>query len=289
MGPLPTNPWTFEPESIVVQGRIYLLWPQHDAAGTENLLCWDPATNAACAGFGVHDVGASWSAQLILFEDVDAAGIPSGVCSYRTLQCRSLNGATGYNRNDIDGLLPAQRDLTDPFRWGNRTYFGNLWTDRAICVDLVAATSCGTLGGNGHLPYAFSRIPGSDCLMGLGDAGTFFTFARNMGLCPSGDGSIRLVPCSCDDGTFYWGLALFDLDFLSNFTSFTVTARNPAGTVVAGPENLLTNGGRIDLSSVNPSVPYIELGFSSTVASPGDWINPIIGNVTVTERPALRD
>jgi hypothetical protein len=289
-----------EQEAFVVGTRLY---HTHSSDFGPFLGCWDAAIDAPCAEWPVplrFDETIFWGAwPAHVFPSMNAAGVINGLCLYAgndewnvDFRCLGLDGSTRFTRSDYSAALPipaGERMLMQELILGTRMYVGNLWQDRVYCVDLAAGTSCGDMDAGGALPYTFTYVDSADCIIGLGDAARLFSFTPDLGTCPTGEGEARILPCTCADGTVYWGEIEFEDALLSQFVSFVVTVRDPSGNVIAGPMDLITASNSVDLTGVPATVPYLDVEFDAEVPASVIWVDEIRGKMVVTERPTLRN
>ncbi|MFN3216410.1 MAG: pilus assembly protein TadG-related protein [Acidimicrobiales bacterium] len=289
-----------EQEAFVLGTRLY---HTHNADVGPYLHCWDAATDAPCAEWSVplrFDESIYWGAwPAHIFPSMNPSGVINGMCLYSgqgpwygDFHCLSLDGSTRFRRADYYTALPLtphDRVLQQEMILGTRMYVGNLYTNLVYCVDLAAGTSCGQLDSGGARPYTFTYLADADCIIGLGDAARLFSFTPDLGTCPTGEGEARILPCTCADGTVYWGEIEFDDALLAQFVSFVVTVRDPTGAVVAGPVDLIVSGNSVDLSGVAATVPYLDVEFDAEVPAGVIWTDEIRGTMVVTERPTLRN
>lgn len=287
-----------EQEAFVVGTRLY---HTHNSDLGPYLGCWDAATDAPCAEWPVplrfdeSIVWGTWPAHI--FPSMNPAGVINGMCLYSDdgpwdgdFRCISLDGATRFTRGDYATALPVpDRILQQELILGTRMYVGNLYSNLVYCVDLAAGTSCGDMDSGGARPYTFTYVDSADCIIGLGDAARLFSFTPDFQPCPSGEGEARILPCTCADGTVYWGEIEFDDALLSQFVSFVVTVRDPSGAVIAGPVDLIATGTSVDLTGVPATVPYLDVEFDAEVPAGVIWTDEIRGTMVVTERPTLRN
>ncbi len=284
--------WPKEPDVELVDDKLYFSYStQGDGV---QLVCWDTDRGRACSGFGSPvrlSVGDWLSAHPIIFPTVNNSNDVNGICIFTDTphQCVSLDGRSTWSDPALEAALPALRWNTFEYRWERRVYFGGYDENATTCVDLVAKVRCGVIADD-HRPYAYTEIEGTECILGLGHVSRLFSFTRDMQPCPGGIGSVEILPCSCVDGSIFWGKASLDPDFIALFDTFVVTVIDPAtGGVVMGPLDMVATAGVLDLTDVSTSIPKLLLEFEAELAAGATWDTASGGVFRVTERATLRD
>ncbi len=290
-----TNPdW---PINHVVGTKIYR---EFTAPTQVYVLCWDTATGAPCGGFtpyvyatepfntGYKTWGSWW-----FFPVPNAAGTKIGFCSYvrsEATNCFNLSGNALAVPAGLEAAMPPtpNRFAGLPYLDGTYGLFPAYSADTLYCFNYATGASCGQKSGMGN-PYVVTKLDADNCALVLGHNAKLFALdPRNLDPCQPSTSSKKIWPCDCKNGTQCWGVLEFSPDDLKNFVSFSVTVRNPSGTTVLGPLNLLTNGGRVDMSALPINVEYLSLDFSPVAKSGVTWNQGMTANLNVTPRAVLR-
>ena len=254
--------------------------------------CWDLAAVAPCSAFtpkllnGTRTGTADDAVNGRLFFFRDSAGIPQSLCSQGlapVVDCFDLD--TGADDVSAEGAMTATLSAVaysgtafvgpPTYHAGtNREFFQSAFTlSTTYCHDYVTSSPCGevfnsTLFGNA-LTYGYEAK--GDCLIGLGDAGIYFTLKPDMsGPCDEAAATIDISPCQCS-GTGVWPpVQIGDADGVAMFELRVLT---PAGSVLfpATGEWLELTDEPLDLSGLDNSHAYLTLEVRVT---PGLTLDP---------------
>jgi hypothetical protein len=259
--------------------------------------CWDLASVEPCAGFsptllngtrtGTNDDGVNGR----LFFYRDSSGTPQALCSQGVapvVDCYDLD--TAVDDSSAEAAMTATLSAISYSGGGfvgpptyhpdsNREFFLGAYTQSiTYCHDYVTSSPCGDVFNNTPfgpaLTYGYEAQ--GDCLIGLGDAGVYFTLKPDMsGPCDAAAATIDIDPCQCS-GTSVWppvqigdddGVALFEL-----------RVQSPSGAIVL-PETgewLELGSGSLDLSSIDNSHAYLTLEVRVTPGLTSDpWADGI--------------
>lgn len=301
--------------TVSVDGRIYASSsPQTGGStvtGPPSLGCFDPATQATCAGWTTpHPAGASAAFYTYnVFTSYDTAGDPNGVCLAATsggapaTTCYALDGgpltaaATGLG-NLPGGVLVFNPEVVTA-GGDTRSYFpvwgGPLpgdtvcysWTHAAPCAGFPAVAGHPDVNGGATRDYGYAYDATTRCLIGLGDAGILFSMdpASGVSPCLHSGASLQLRPADfyCDGAPGhvqgYTQARLDGIDLAhADLAASTVAVTDPDGTVVATPA--LPPSGVIDLSAISATGhPAITVTVQLVLTDTSDF--------TATNHPAL--
>jgi hypothetical protein len=251
-----------------------------DASGGGNkvtrLACWNPATNAACSGFGVPSTA---RARNFLFMLRNSTGGVAGVCA-RAGNNGGGDDGTGHEcfgtNGQSVGAIPGMFTFTKDTRAGQQEVENSRYTvfpfrksSSASCWDWAATSAASPWGSpcsgfdstwSETEDYAY-WTDGSQCAYGLGHKGKLWSFEIATGVSPCGSVGMTatLLPCTCSDGTAVWStLALLDVE-LSEFSSLVVTIRKPDGTIYFSGDLVALGTDSIDLSGLGAGTPYVTI------------------------------
>lgn len=248
-------------------GRIWhLIGPTLDD-GVSWIGCWDPSTDAACAGW--TDAGTT-EQQNFLYFTYDTSNNVNGICA--------RGGKEGNDKPpecfDSTGASVAS-DLPWHFKgWGEQsataltsdnetvTFFPNIGEGEAACWNWNTQSDCNYSESNweGTKEYSYTWDGGQGgCVIGLGHNGRMWSFKVDDGQAPCGGNSTGqgiISACSCvDSGILEWtSLALSGDSDLSDFKEFKVKILRPDGSKFI-EVNLVNDGAVIDLSPLNSESP----------------------------------
>jgi hypothetical protein len=173
----------------VAGGRFYFAMNYFNAtpADTSRLTCFDPGTNARCAGW--TSVAGPAGQVRSVFPLLDTAGIANGICAAAaptsTLSCYDfLAGSTSAPAN-LFAAAPSGAMVVEETTLGAKTYFAldKAASGAAMCYDWSTLDPCAgfpsphfwpTVNGGSTLDYGYTYYQG--CMFGLGDAGFLWTF-----------------------------------------------------------------------------------------------------------------
>lgn len=201
----------------VIGGRIYINfnYNNHSPAANARITCFDPLTNARCAGWSSLEVtGTSSSPSRSLFEFPNTSGLTTAICAVQLLQnpvqCWDLTTLLSVSPppNLFTGVTSSNSStwIWDELRVNNRTYFalsagGSGTIGMAVCYDFTAQARCAGFGSGGVKKWDGSdgdtAVNGGDtedygyaisqtCIYGLGNAGVLWSFDMATGAVSSG-------------------------------------------------------------------------------------------------------
>jgi hypothetical protein len=203
------GPTDFTGSMAAVNGRIYTASNGLDPTRTTTahaptLACFDPGTNAPCAGFGTQVVDGTSDVYIstAVFPDYNAAGTQVGVCAVATKQstqkptvaCYDFAGATVAPPPGLANVFPAGGTGSVIFPPTNLTVSGNqrsylpfytqdgVYPGNTICYDWTAQSACSafpSLNGhpsvNGGDTHDYGYAGTASCLYGIGDRRYLFS------------------------------------------------------------------------------------------------------------------
>lgn len=281
-----------EGAEIVINGKLYFSWPLTDGSA---MFCWDPARKAPCSDFPAIPTLNVRVTRSAVFDVPDANGNPNLICvmsGYADLRCYKLNGGQQVKVKSLDEALPPMecpggRCWARPTRVGDRLFIASFGAKRIYCTDVVANKPCGQFEPPLR-PYAFDKVPGRDCLTTGFHGGIFMTFSvRDLGPCGPDDANVELFPCKCANGDFAWASIRIDPDFLSKFSKFEITIRNQSRKVVAGPVDVVSTGGLVDLSSIDERNSRLYMSYRPVLKPGVEWKASFVGEMSLSSRPSL--
>ncbi|MFV0524741.1 MAG: pilus assembly protein TadG-related protein [Acidimicrobiales bacterium] len=273
---------------VILDGdRLVAFWPLNNG---RSALCWDLDQRAPCSGFRQPVWMSSSRARTAQpFVDVDADARTVGYClAGASVPCVSTAGRV-YDRSELERYMATDEGTGATFSLGTRVYSASWKQDAVYCVDLVKATSCGYTAGHGWKPYGVTLMPNTGCLVGYGDAARIFVVSRDLTECDVSGGQVIVPPCACGSGASFYGELAFDPDLFQRFAAFVVTVTDRAGRVVAGPIDVLSTQGKVDLSGVDPAVGPLTVAYEVGVGDRAQWTRAVTGSLTMTSRPVLTE
>ncbi|GAB2825832.1 hypothetical protein GCM10027176_32780 [Actinoallomurus bryophytorum] len=203
------GPTDFIGSKAAIGGRVYTASNGPDPSTTTvthapALTCFDPATNAPCAGWGVKVLTTASDAYVAtaVFPDYDAGGTVVGVCTVTgkrttqqpTVNCYDFSGNVVTPPPGLAGMFPAggtgsvifpPTNLTVggdvrsylPFYTQDNVYPGNTlcydWTVQAACPGFPPVDGHPSVNGGDTHDYGYAGT--AACLYGTGDRRFLFT------------------------------------------------------------------------------------------------------------------
>ncbi len=279
-------------------------------AGPPALGCFDPSTQAVCAGWSSpHPAGPDTSySTYAAYTAYDTAGQADGVCTSTvggpTLAtvCYTLAGApltaptglAGFNGAVLtfnpetvttDGVTRSYFPI-----WGGGVAGGTVchdWTHAAPCAGFPLPALHPGVNGGATRDYGYSYDATTRCLIGLGDAGVLFSLdpATGASPCVHSGASVTLRPAAfyCDGASghvqAYTQARLVDIDPAHiDLPASRVTVSDPDGAVLAEPP--LTSSGTVDLTGISATDhPALTVTVQLVLTATGDF--------STTTHPAL--
>ena len=195
----------------VINGKIYFVINHYGQGADAKMYCFDPATNASCAGWATKSiVGTSNIKVQSIFEYKTTTGAPLGVCTgvrplATPVQCWNVSSGASMAPppnflNNVPTTDQANNFFEEYERPGtNKTYFA-LWYPNstgqqrglALCYDFPAQNQCSgfrapnndpfwpTVNGGWTSDYGYAEYNG--CFFGTGDIGWLWGFDPLTGL-----------------------------------------------------------------------------------------------------------
>jgi hypothetical protein len=262
----------------VANGKVFASSSPGGAAPV--LGCFDPATDAACAGWATPlAIAPAGNSTYNDYTAYDTAGNAVGACATTTGNPNSIS--TCYTLGGAPLAAPTMfNSLTDQLIFDPetvhgpdghlRTYTGT-WggssTGDTVCYDWTAAAPCAGFplpathpGANGGVTrdYGYSYDPITRCLFGLGDAGILFSAdpTTSASPCIHSGASVTLTPSGfyCDGGTGhihgYTNARLENMNLADvNLSASTADVSDANGAVFAHPA--FASDGTLDLSGIS--------------------------------------
>ena len=279
-------------QELAPDNKIYLTLDE--VPGATWVHCWDPSTDAACAGFGSVSTA---SQRPFMFVTFDTNGNYNGICA---MAGKGGGSGSGHECWDLSGnsqgaLMPFgfDKDWGEQPAWGvtsaghTRTFFPDRGNDRAECWDWAIGAQCAIAISNWSDTAEYAYISdGSLCIYGLGHKGKMWSFSIEDGQypCPGG-GSVNttIEPCTCADGvTKIWTTLVLTPDTdLDLFDTFTITVSYPDGTVFFTGDLVGGTTTTIDLTPLNDESPppsFMRLVVSGYVVAGQESIVFAAGN-----------
>jgi hypothetical protein len=260
--------------------------------------CFDPATNAACAGWAApKQVAPNGFAAYSAYAAVDTAGNPTGACATSSggvpvTTCFTLAGAPMAGPTEFGGLAagvlvfsPAVATTADGHLRGYYGVWGGPLSGATVCHDWTAGAACAgfplpathpSTGATRDYGYAYDET--TRCLVGLGDAGVLFSVdpLTAASPCIHSGASISLTPGDfyCDGGTShvraYQSARLENLNLANVDLAASGAEVSDSGGVIATPA--IAPNGTIDLSGISVAAhPSIEVSVHLALTSSADF------------------
>jgi hypothetical protein len=302
----------YQGATAVADGRVYASSSPGSGSTPTSLGCYDPATNAVCAGWTTPHPAAPTTSSLTYSAYVayDTAGHAAGVCSTGTgsspvTGCYALDGgpftapATGLDQLGAGALVfnPEVVDLGGDQRSYFAVWGGVLpgdavcysWTHAAPCAGFPAVAGHPNVNGGATRDYGYAYDGTTRCLIALGDAGVLFSMDPVTGgsPCLHTGASATLTPADfyCDGGSHpaaYTRAKVTGLDPAhTDPAGTTVTVADPDGTVLATPA--LGQDGTVDLSGISAAAhPSITVTVRFSLTDTADFANGAKPALTVS-------
>ncbi|MFV0257108.1 MAG: pilus assembly protein TadG-related protein [Acidimicrobiales bacterium] len=282
--PSPDPRWV---DTILDGDRLVTFWPLRTG---RSALCWDLALNAACSGFKQPvPVSSAQGRTVQPFRDVDADARTVGYClATVSIPCVSTSGRV-YNRPELERNVAIDGGTGVTYNLETRLYSTAWRRDEIRCVDLVTATSCGYSNNQGWKPYGVRLMPNTGCLVGYGDSARIFVVSLDLGVCDTTKGQVVVPPCACASGSSFYGELTFDPGLFEEFAAFVVTVKDRAGRIVAGPIDIRSTQGRLDLSGIDPADGPLTVTYDVDIGDGARWTRPVAGSLTMIARPVLKE
>ncbi|MFF4591868.1 hypothetical protein [Amycolatopsis sp. NPDC001319] len=261
----------------VVAGKVFAS-SSYPGLGQPELGCFDPATNAACAGWASpRPTGPAGNYTYNAYTAFGTDGTTAGVCSTTNgttdvTTCFTVAGAPlatpATMANLPANVLAFNPEVVIDPAGHQRSYlpvWGGPYAGATFCHDWTTATACAglpvpvthpTVGATRDYGYSFDAPTG--CLIGLGDAGVLFSMdpATGASPCLRSGAQVTLEPGEfyCDGGSGHvqgYGVARLTGITPANvdLTASRVTVLDQDGAVVANPG--FAPDGSVDLSGVS--------------------------------------
>ncbi|WP_245982402.1 DUF7617 domain-containing protein [Lentzea flaviverrucosa] len=247
--------------------------------GVPRLGCFDPGTNAACAGWAAaKQIGPSGNYTYNAYTAYSTTGAEIGACSSTTGQnvttCYAIDGSSLPAPTTPAGLESGVISFNpEVIRTGDRVRsFIGIWlgpyAGAAVCHDWSTGTSCAgvplrithpTVNGGDTRDYGYAYDAPTGCMIGLGDAGVLFSMDPDTGAspCVRSGASVSLTPSQfyCDGkphATTYSKARLVGVTPANvNLGASTVKAVDGGGNPVTVPG--FAPDGTVDLTGVTAS------------------------------------
>ncbi|OXM60592.1 DUF7617 domain-containing protein [Amycolatopsis vastitatis] len=263
----------------VVAGKVFGSTAAPGTGLQPALGCFDPATNAPCAGWASsRPTGPAGNVTYNAYTAFSTTGAPVGACSSTSgsddvTTCYALDGSAlpappGAAALAANVIVFNPEVVTDPN--GHLRSYLPVWSGgiagAALCHDWTTASACAGLppqithpnaaGGNTR-DYGYAYDPPSGCLIGLGDAGVLFSMDPITGAtpCVRSGGQVTLKPGDfyCDGGSHVQGYTAARLTGVDpanvDFAASRVTVVDQDGAVVPTPG--FAPDGSVDLTGVS--------------------------------------
>jgi hypothetical protein len=210
------GPKDFSGTTAVVNGKVYTASNGVDPAQTTSphaptLTCFDPGTNASCAGWGKKVLTTAANAYIAtaIFPDYNTAGTAVGVCSAvgkqstqaPTVACYDFTGATLTPPATLAALFPAGgtgsvifAPLTFALSGNQRSYFpfytqDSVYPGNTICYDWSLQSACqgfpnpaGHPGVHGGDTRDYGYVRNNNCMYSTGDRRYLFSMNTSTGV-----------------------------------------------------------------------------------------------------------
>ncbi len=266
------------------------------------LNCLDLTTQGFCSGWSSTPLSGV-SNKSNLFPRLNAGGSITGVCQIgvdSSADCYDLDSTNHVNIGAASGLTGSIYSMyNDGTYYGSRVYFAGLinniscwdWATNAVCTG-PGFDSNGRITTQLGNPYGITHDSG--CLYSFGDGGSLYSI----------DPATGQTPCSRSTGTvtvdiddFYnqappgtipanWDkISLTDVNLTAGaeFNSMLVTVLNPAdGSVVAGPSEMISTAGEIDLSAVSSAIRTLQVQVVAQPVGTTAWQDSIGPKIWLT-------
>ncbi len=284
--------------------KVYL---SHDTSSGQLFHCWDFATNSSCWA-GVQfaaQLGAGGDDHLTHFR-YDDKGNEIGICTTDIIQrrnaCVNLAGTAQTELTALSTYL-APLDQSwggDTITWENKlTFFAGGNSDRVGCWNWETNSGCGIVkasdlveGNKTVNPYGFAQVS-AQCILGLGHNSIFYSFNPvGMTACVDTEVETTIKPCTCVDGSNKWGEVRVPLELMGMVDSLHATVTEPGGKVVLDNEDLVANGGIMDLGGASPAADELKLKLVVNAKLEDGkpiWTEPITADLELVVQPTLTD
>jgi hypothetical protein len=216
---------TFEGSLTVAAGKVFV----SSSPNLSNAVvgCFDPATNAACAGWPAPQQvgGPNQGSTFDVYDDFDPTGNAIGVCATTSpsgfaTSCFAVDGSglpdPGVFRADGAGNDVFNAETARAPGGDLKSYFGTwgVLAGATVCHDWTTASPCAGfppvdthpgVNGGATRDYGYAFDSTTQCLFGLGDAGILFSEDPTTGASPCihSGATVALAPSGfyCDGGT----------------------------------------------------------------------------------------
>lgn len=283
----------YNSDRVAHDGKIYATLTNRGAVWVH---CWDTTTHNPCTMFtpkllnGTRTGTSEDYSNGRLFFWRDSAGTPVSLCSQGgapVVDCYLLS--TGADDTAAEGAMTA---TMSPIAQGNfvgvstyhsetnRQFFvGNYTASTTYCHDFVTSLPCGQVvndTGAFGLALTYGYEAQGDCLIGLGDAGIYFTLKPDMtGPCDAGAATIDITPCLCS-GTRVWPPV--QIGDSEGVDTFQLRVRAPSGDILfpATGEWLELGSEPLELSELDNTLAYLTLEVQVNPATAADpWADGV--------------
>ncbi len=266
----------YNSDRVAHDGKVYVTLTNRGAVWVH---CWDLTTHSPCTMFSPRLLNGTRTGTTDdyqngrLFFWRDSTGTPVSLCSQGrapVVDCYTLT--TGSDDTAAEGAMTATMSAINMSSFvgvstyhaeTNREFFVSGYiTSTTYCHDYTTSLPCGQVindTGAFGLAETYGYEAQSNCLIGLGDSGIYFTLKPDMsGPCDAGAATIDITPCMCS-GTRVWPPV--QIGDSNGVDTFEMRVRSPSGDILF-PESgewLVLGDDPVELMGLDNTLAYLTL------------------------------